>query len=73
MNTLKVGVPREVLAESWAGRTVWFPDTAYSATGTRMVNGEDLNAGADVLLCAPPPAALGKVRSGRCSLACYNR
>ena len=55
----------EVLVESGAGQTAWFPDTEYSATGARVVSRDDLYAGADVLLCVRPPADLGKFRSGQ--------
>lgn len=55
----------EVLVESGAGRTAWFPDTAYSAAGARMVSRDDVYAGADVLLCVHPPADLAKMRSGQ--------
>jgi NAD(P) transhydrogenase subunit alpha len=57
----------EVLVESGAGDSAWFPDDAYTAAGASVVSTSDLYQAADVLLTVtrPDEAAVGRLRAGQ--------
>jgi H+-translocating NAD(P) transhydrogenase subunit alpha len=57
----------EVLAEQGAGDGAWFPDSAYSEAGAKIVAAEDLYATADVILTVtrPDQAQVERLRAGQ--------
>jgi len=57
----------EVLAEQGAGDGAWFPDSAYSEAGAKVVAAEDLYATADVILTVtrPDQAQVERLRAGQ--------
>jgi NAD(P) transhydrogenase subunit alpha len=57
----------EVLVESGAGDSAWFPDSAYEAAGATIAKPADLYQAADVILTVtrPDEAAVGRLRAGQ--------
>ena len=57
----------EVLVEEGAGDGAWFPDSAYTAAGAKVLKTEELYAAGDVILTVtrPDEAALGRLRAGQ--------
>jgi H+-translocating NAD(P) transhydrogenase subunit alpha len=57
----------EVLAEQGAGDGAWFPDSAYSEAGAKLVAAEDLYPTADVILTVtrPDQAQVERLRAGQ--------
>ncbi|HEY2242420.1 MAG TPA: NAD(P) transhydrogenase subunit alpha [Streptosporangiaceae bacterium] len=47
----------EVLVETGAGESAWFPDSAYAAAGATIVSGPELYDQADVILTVTRPSA----------------
>jgi NAD(P) transhydrogenase subunit alpha len=54
----------EVIVESGAGSSAWFPDEEYAQAGASIVETERLYSTVDVLLCIDPPPA-GRLHSGQ--------
>ena len=54
----------EVIVESGAGTSAWFPDEEYAQAGASIVETEQLYTTADVLLCIDQPPA-DRLRSGQ--------
>ena len=46
----------DVLVETGAGGTAWFPDSEYEAAGARLVTKRELYGRADAVLCVQAPA-----------------
>lgn len=57
----------EVLVEKDAGGQAWFADSAYAEAGARVVDRDELDATADVILTVtrPDPSAVSALRSGQ--------
>ena len=51
------GAGAEVLVESGAGESAWFPDSAYAEAGATIVSGPELYDQADVILTVTRPSA----------------
>ena len=51
----------DVLVETGAGDSAWFPDAEYAAAGAGLVGRQELHARADVVLCVQPPADADRV------------
>jgi NAD(P) transhydrogenase subunit alpha len=45
----------DVLVETGAGADAWLPDEAYEKAGATVVSGDQLYAGADIVVCVSPP------------------
>jgi NAD(P) transhydrogenase subunit alpha len=45
----------DVLVEAGAGAAAWFPDEEYEKAGAKVVSGDQLYAGADIVVCVSPP------------------
>lgn len=54
-----------VLVEAGAGKSAWFPDSAYATAGARLVSRDDLYLQADVVLCVHPPADADRLHDGQ--------
>jgi NAD(P) transhydrogenase subunit alpha len=57
----------EVLVETGAGESAWFPDSAYAAAGATIVSGPELYDQADVILTVTRPSAgtVPRLRAGQ--------
>jgi NAD(P) transhydrogenase subunit alpha len=47
---------QQVIIEAGAGAAAWFPDTAYTDAGARLVTRHELSEQADIVVCVHPPA-----------------
>ena len=67
-----LGAGVEVLVESGAGDSAWYPDEDYAQVGATTVETSQLYERADVLLCVGRPPQ-DRLRRDRRSSACSSR